>query len=382
MGDYERSAQPTSDAQLLLHTDPPFDGLLPGERLLWTGRPTGVRWLTLENAFALIPLLALLPLAAAPRDTAGSIMLAVWSVLALALGWQALIRVPQLARAEVYRITDRRALTTRAGLTCSAWLDQLPPPLRRGTDLRFDGRRRDPLMQQQAARTDIALLPVFRRLADADPAHAVALEAHFRLPELPPLPAPTGAQRVPVPAAVALAPGEQVLWSGRPESVRWWYDAADVGRSVFGCVFFVLGAAVGVLAGVGAWPVLVFLLPLGGYQAIGRVLLRRARIMRSSYVLTDHRLVVCWRLLSTVVIDEPLTALLPPVRDGDDVFTARADRRRRGRNDRVAADWPAAPRQPPKLLGLPDPAEAAEAIALAQSAARRPPVNDALLHRR
>jgi hypothetical protein len=97
-----------------------------------------------------------------------------------------------------------------------------------------------------------------------------------------------------------LAPGEQVLWSGKPDSRRWFYreDLVLVPLSLLWGGFAIFWEAIvltGAAAHKGAAVLLVFALwgvpfVLGGlYLIFGRVFARRWLRRRSLYVLTDRR---------------------------------------------------------------------------------------------
>ena len=174
------------------------------------------------------------------------------------------------------------------------------------------------------------------------------------------------------------APGERILWVGRPQAAPWWFGSADITFSAYFALFVV---AIGFIftwarsTGAPLVPITVFItvaVVAFGYPAIGRVLRRHARIKRSAYVLTDSRLLTTWRAGGRLGVAQCALAqlLTPEVRDGS-VFMNLAWPPRGGR--RQAWEqllWPAASAGPPQLIAPAAPQAVADLICSAQLAER------------
>jgi hypothetical protein len=297
--------------------------------------------------------------------------------------------------AKVYQITAYRVVVTtglRTRRTWSAYLDQISEPVvkrhRDGTEdlvLRAGGNSEISAAWEAAfwngplSSPGQADVPVLRSLGDGTLAQRVAVAARQRildaLAEF--VTPPSGMSSGPLPAGVVVDAGERVLWAGRPGRVPWWFGAQDIYVSAIALVFLTfaaLMAAIAVASGSGAF--LIWLVPLavagGLYPAVGRLIHRRARITRSGYVITDRRLIACWKLGRTpVTVQARLGALLPPVVRGQAIFTGRADPSRQGRSPGWRhLLWPAATTAPPALIGIADAPALRELIAVAQLAQR------------
>ena len=114
----------------------------------------------------------------------------------------------------------------------------------------------------------------------------------------------------------------------------------------------------------------------GVYPAAGRMVVRRLRIKRSSYVLTNRRLIATWRPLragSPIVVQATLGTLLPPTVQGALLVTGlvSADSAS-ARGGWKSLAWPAATIAPPIFIGLANPHEVAALIGDAQVATRAP----------
>jgi hypothetical protein len=185
-----------------------------------------------------------------------------------------------------------------------------------------------------------------------------------------------------VPGEITLAPGEEVLWTGGPTGIPWWFGGRDVYLTAFALVWLAFVTGMGVLAAQSGnnafFVVWLGLLALAGgvYPAAGRVVHRRLRIRRSRYVLTSRRLIATWQALgggTQVVVQAPLDTLLPPVLRGTSVITglasADASSRRQAWKELM---WPAATVTPPVFIGLANAQEVAGLIGAAQVATRAP----------
>ena len=298
-------------------------GLLPGERLLWTGRPARARVIPGDLIFPgllLALLLAALALSA-PRGPADGLGLgdevvtgaaALAGVIATAV--RALRVKPDELRRTVYQVTDRRILiTTGTRQAWAAYLDQLAEPVvvpqRDGTaDLMLRAKENFSLSTladgQPLPRAFTPGIqppfPVLRGLPDAEVARQVISTGRQRMlqgaPDVPPVaPHPGSAEHT----GFVPAPGERILWVGCPQAAPWWF-APDITFSAYFALFVVAVASCSRGPGVPAHPCSDHRFhrrrrPRLGYPAIGRVLRRHARIKRSAYILTDSRLLTTWR---------------------------------------------------------------------------------------
>jgi hypothetical protein len=192
---------------------------------------------------------------------------------------------------------------------------------------------------------------------------------------------PSGVSTLPSstePTGFVPAPGERVLWAGCPQAVPWWFSAADVAYTVYfaGCVA-VIGFMASWMAGAKApWIAFAFFIPAAvlvfGYPAVGRLFRRRARIRRSTYILTSVRLITTWGAGSrSAGPQSPLGQLLAPeVRDGSVFLHPAWPPPGRRRNSMAELAWPAAATDPPQLIGVPDAHAVADLICSAQLAER------------
>jgi hypothetical protein len=379
-------------------------GLLPGEHLLWTGRPARARVILgdliypgLLTAALLVALTLSLPRGLVPApDGLGVQVVAMVAALAglIATVVRALRVKPAELRRTVYQVTDRRILiTTGTGRTWAAYLDQLAEPVvvpqPDGTaDLTLRPKekfssavlanRREPLPRAYTPGAQQPF-PVLRGLADAEAARQVISTGRQRMLQgaldVPAAGGPSGSTED---TGFVPAPGEQVLWAGRPQAAPWWFGTADIVFSAYFATFIVaIGFSFRWARSTGAplIPITAFCTVAAlafGYPAIGRVLRRRARIRQSAYILTDSRLVTTWRSGRRVAGTQcPLAQLLAPeVRDGA-VFMNLAWPPPGGRQySQAQLLWPAASTDPPQLVGLSAPQAVADLICSAQLAER------------
>ena len=389
-------------------------GLLPGERLLWTGRPARARVIPGDLIFPgllLALLLAALALSA-PRGPADGLGLgdevvtgaaALAGVIATAV--RALRVKPDELRRTVYQVTDRRILiTTGTRHAWAAYLDQLAEPVvvpqRDGTaDLMLRAKENFSLSTladgQPLPRAFTPGIqppfPVLRGLPDPEVARQVISTGRQRMLQgaldVPPVAAHPGSAEH---TGFVPAPGERILWAGCPQAAPWWFGTADITFSAYFALFVV---AVGFVlpwarsTGAPLVPITVFTAVAAlavGYPAIGRVLRRHARIKRSAYILTDSRLLTTWRTGSRLAGTQcGLAQMLPPeVRDGSVVMNLAWPPRDGRRYSRAKLMWPAASTDPPQLIGLSAPQAIADLICSAQLAerARTWPRSSALSH--
>jgi hypothetical protein len=378
-------------------------GLLPGERLLWTGRPVRARVIPGDLVLpGLLLALLLVTVAGTPRrgpvdDPGGLADQALWTAVVLAAVIAATVRAlrfkPDELRRTAYQVTDRRVLiTTGSRPTWTAFLDQLSEPVvvpqRDGTaDLSLGTG--ETLSLSALSRGELPLpavtpgawqpFPVLRGLADAEAAREVISAGRAQMlrgmPDVPPVPAPPGGLP---PVGFVPAPGERIVWTGCPQTVPWWFGTADIVLSAC-AVFFAaaiafmatwaasVGMPLPLLAGI-----IAFGLALFGYPTVGRVLRRRARIKRSVYIVTSRRLITTWATDGrTVGAQSPLDQMLPPqVKDGSVLMHLAALPPGARRDSWARLMWPAASTDPPQLIGLPDPQAVADLICSTQLAER------------
>ena len=378
-------------------------GLLPGERLLWTGRPARGRVIITDLALAGLLLAVLLVSGVqfgargAEHGPGGLGEFAVSMALALAgliaaTVWALRVKPDQLRRT-VYQVTDRRVLITMgSGRSWAAYLDQLAEPavvpqrggtadvtLRRKAMFSFSSLNNRQSLPRAFTPGERGTFPVLFDLPDAEVARQVISTGRERmlrgmLDTSPVSALPSSTQQT----GFVPAPGERILWAGYPQAVPWWFGPADIAFSVYfaGCV-----AVTGLMA---SWMTAVkspliafaFFIPgavlVFGYPAVGRVFRRRARIRRSTYILTSARLITSWGAGSRPGgTQSPLAQLLAPqVQDGS-VFLHQAWPAPGGsRSTWAQLAWPAASTDPPQLIGLPDAQAIADLICSAQLAER------------
>jgi hypothetical protein len=379
--------------------------MLPGEGLLWTGRPGWARVSLADagfSAFLLAGLAVLAVFGTAQLRSPGALFKAV-TVIVLATG---VIQVaamliyllavkPRLSQRTVYQVTTYRVVVTtglRTRWTWSAYLDQIDEPmvkrhrdgtedlvLRAGANSRIGQGVDATFWSGPFSALGQVEVPLLRSLADAIQAQQVAVAARQRmldgLAEIVPPPAKMSGGLLP--AGVVVDAGERVLWAGRPGRVPWWFGWQDIYLSAFMLVWLTFVGLMGAFAVTsGSGMFLIFLVPFavagGLYPAVGRVIHRRLRISRSAYVLTDRRLIASWQLSRTpVIVQARLGALLPPAIRGQAIFTDPVSSRRRGRSPGWRhLQWPAATTTPPALIGIADAPAVRELIAAAQLALR------------
>jgi len=382
---------------------------LRGERTLWTGRPVHAR-ITLADAGLALYLTVVLVVVAvfAPHWLRGlpvgfKVLAAIaWGAGALqALGMLVVLLVtgPAKRRRTVYEVTNYRVIVSGgrgADDVTSVYLDQLGEPAvrpnRGGTGDVLLGAGSGGAQGRRLGRTffqptglglaAVNSVTVLRAVPDAVQACQVIAEARRRFldDEIDAFSSSAHLADPVVPSQVALGPGEDMLWTGGPARIPWWFGGQDVYLTAFALVWLAFVTGMGVIAsrsgGPGFFLVWVGLMALVGgvYPAAGRVVHRRLRIRRSRYVLTSRRLVTTWRTLGggpPVMVQAPLNALLPPVLRGTSVITglAAADGSSRLRGWR-ALPWPAATVTPPVFIGLANPHEVAGLIGDAQVATR------------
>ncbi len=374
---------------------------LPGERTLWTGSPTGARPGLVDACFSLYLAGAVVVIAVLGphwlRDMPGifKVMAAiVWgaaAVQSLAIVVNLLVIQPRIQRRSRYEVTNYRVIVNRGQRVIAAYLDQVGAPVVRrgrdgGTNIVFPRDAR-PVPQRPfgglSSRGPFALAPAERitrltSVPDADTVRDVITAAQQRMLD-------DGTDPVSLPEeqpgslpGITLGDDERVLWTGRPASVPWWFGGSDVYLSVFAFVWLAFAVLLCVaVARSGGAAALVFFVPFaafgGGYPCLGRVIQRRRRIARSSYLLTDRRVIATWRVTrreAPVVVQAPLTSLLPPVIRGTSVFTIPAMPPVRPRNGWREIPWPASAVTPPALIGLADAPRVWELISSAQLANR------------
>jgi hypothetical protein len=316
-----------------------------------------------------------------------------------------LVIAPRTRASATYTVTDRRVMVTaglRSHTTSSAYISTLPPPSISehgdGTStVRFrDGRRNASRAPMQPMRREA---PTFTlpALSNADAAVVLAAiqQARHASPgndaivtwlEAASSSAPPESA---VPTGWAPAPGERVLWLGRPGRVRWWYGAGDLFTSFLGIFLIAFAIVMEPLAiSSHAWPVAVFVLlfvAFGVHLIIGRVLWRRARIRRSTYLVTTQRVATVWNLRHPRVVSAPLTHLHPLElsNDGTLTFTGPPNpteppaptkttpppRRRSGQGSIATLLSPAATSEAPVFLDLADAVTVYRLVGALQAAA-------------
>jgi hypothetical protein len=383
----------------------PPEPLLPGERQLWTGRPSRARSSLADAGLSLYLLAALVLLTVlVPEEWRSfpgqvrAVAVIIWLSAAVQCAGMVvylLIVKPRLTAGSVYQVTDYRVIVTSGLRTRSSWsafLDQVGDPAARphpdgSADLVLRDAPRAPLISR-LGRSRVSgsfstlgqvAIPVLRSVADPDQVRQIIVSARrqFRPTDVTPPPARESSGQLP--AGVTLGAGERVLWCGRPARPSWWFGPQDLYVSAFALVWLVAVGFMGALvASHGPAGFLVVVVPLaiagGVYPAAGRVVHRRLRISRSSYVLTNRRLIAAWQVRGQpVTVQALLDQLLPPVRRGQAIIASLAaadDLERRTGSGWQQLLWPAASFLPPVLIGVADPEAVCELIAIAQLAVR------------
>lgn len=194
------------------------------------------------------------------------------------------------------------------------------------------------------------------------------------------LAAPPGAA-LPAVSGWAPWPGESVLWAGRPARHPWSFGRAErLGRlGTAGRLLAAVAVTAAMVAAPGPaalWPLVAAVVLDGGYVALGRPVWRRLRVTHSMYVITDQRVVCVWKLRRVVVTDATHRALRPPrmLADGSLLFQAAGAAPAAAVGGRYANSWrrllhPAAAGEPPNFVGLADPQAVAGIAADARNGA-------------
>lgn len=385
--------------------------LLPGERSLWTGRPGHARLTPADAGMALYLAVALVGITVfwsrSTFNLPGALQVGMAIVLVgaalqtLGMLVRLLVIGPLRQRRAVYEVTNYRVIVTDGagpgpGHVASIYLDQVELPVVR----RRQNGAQDVLLRPSAdGPRGRALAGLFRSdglgLATVDPVtklpacrdaeyacHVIAQARQQMIDgeiDVPPPPPPPAYGVMPVPDTITLAPGEVVLWTGRPARIPWWFGGRDIYFTAFMLAWlaFVAVTAV-VVARSGPAAFLVVLIPFGlvcgVYPAVGRLVHRHLLIGRSSYVLTSRSLIATWRPLrgdTPVVVRASLGTVLPPSVRGTSVFAGPVrDDYSRQRNGWRELTWPATTMAQPALIGLTDPREIGQLIGAAQVVAR------------
>lgn len=368
--------------------------LFPGETVVWTGRPVSVRRTFSDVGMALY-LAIIIPVAigaewngylrSAPLGFA--IMCVAVAILTIAQAIATLVWVlalkPRAVARRRYAVTGRRLLISsgKPGVPVDSWyLDQLAAPqiTRRSGDTAdvklgrtgLRARQSGPYWSVGGSAPSPTLLGITGVAALAEHLAAVPAsgEVDPSIDTRPDLPVPDDMW--------APRSGERVLWTGRPSTLPWWFGSADRRQTAAGLFFplFVLGmGAVAMSTGAPVFFLVVVaaMFLIGCHVSFGRVFWRRARIARSTYIVTDQRVVAIWKLREASVTEAEHGALLPPqvFADGSVFFRRAAQSRGRGRNGWPSSLSPAATNEPPNFIGLADPESVVEIVAAFRLAA-------------
>ncbi|MGH3258850.1 MAG: hypothetical protein ACRDOU_26205 [Streptosporangiaceae bacterium] len=239
-------------------------GLLPGERLLWTGRPARARVIQgdlIRPGLLLAALLAALVwgvprgLAHTPGGSGDRVLAVAVALIGLmAMAVRVLRLKPGELRNTVYQVTDRRVLiTTGTRHTWAAYLDQLAEPIvvpqRDGTaDLMLRAGEKfslSTLANGQPSSREFTPgaqppFPVLRGLPDAEQARQVISTGRQQMLrgalDIPPVDVPPSSAEC---TGFVPAPGERVLWEGCPQPAPWWFGTADITFSAYFAIFVV-----------------------------------------------------------------------------------------------------------------------------------------------
>jgi hypothetical protein len=121
------------------------------------------------------------------------------------------------------------------------------------------------------------------------------------------------------------------------------------------------------------WPVAAVVLVfvgLGVHMVAGRLVWRRARIRRSTYLVTTRRVATVWNLRRPRVVSASLADLRPPALSDDGTLTfalAAPSMRQQSRQSPASMLSPAAIGEPPVFLDLADAATVYRIIGAAQA---------------
>lgn len=370
--------------------------LLPGETLVWSDRSSAVRRSKAELAMA-VYLAVGAPVAFGVmvthflRDADSAFAAVVLAVAVLGLAqwvltlYELLVRKPRSARDRRYALTDRRLLigSVRSDLPAESWYrDQLTAP-------RFS-RRRDgttdirlsppvPRLRLQAFRSDTLSRAghldavVLAGITDPD-SFSWSLAASVLTNAEAVMPQHISGSAVSDLGAWIPNLGEQVLWSGRPVHVPWWFTPAERFQTLSTMVFPLFVVAMAVMTQVyGAPPLFLapcaLLFAAGCYASFGRVFWRRARIRRSTYVVTDQRVICRWDWGEARTTEAFHLSLLPPhIRADGSVFFRQSGPAPARTNGWPLLMHPAALGEPPNFIGLSDPKAVALIVAQARAA--------------
>lgn len=385
---------------------------LRGERSLWTGRPVHARVTLADAGLALYLATALVVMAVVGPQWLRGLPdgFRVMTVMAGGVGALQLLGMlvsllvvePWKRRRTVYEVTNYRVIVIRgpgAGDVASVYLDQFDEPTvhrhRDGTGDVLLGSRSGGTQGRRLAGLSrsgglglaaVSSVTVLQAVHDAEQACQVIAGAQRRMRdgEIDVFSSPGHLAGPGVPGEITLAADEEVLWTGGPARIPWWFGGHDVYLTVFALAWLAFVTGMGVLTvRLGNAAFLVFLVPFafvgGVYPSAGRVVHRRLLIKRSCYVLTSHRLITTWRPLgggTPVVVQARLGVLLPPTLRGTSVVTGRvfadgSSQRYRWRE----LTWPATTVTPPAFIALANAQEIAGLIGAAQIATRAPANN-------
>lgn len=373
--------------------------LLPGEAVVWSDRSASVRRPKPDLVKAVgmavgAPVVAGFWLTPFLRHADPVIAMAAVAVLALgvsqclAVAYSLLIRKPRAARERRYALTDRRLLigTIRTGVPAVSWYrDQLTPPR---LALRADGTTSILLssISPQPSSLTTGFFSRTRREEAVVVSGIAAPESFLAALAAAPGPEPAEPAAVPATAEPTVVPmgwtplaGEEVLWTGRPARVPWWFGSADAYQALATTPFPLAVAGMAVLALTHGGPPF-FLVPCAAlfvaacHMSFGRVLWRRARIRRSVYVVPDERVICIWifrwnprGLRTTEAYHEQLRP--PQIRPDGSLFLHRSGPAPARVNGWPLLMHPAALGEPPNLIGLAEPRPVALIVARAREAA-------------
>ena len=366
--------------------------LLPGETVLWRGQRALVRRSAGDLGYAAYAALMAafyvlyLQTHAAEKSTVFDPV--IWAVfgastlLAAISVFRTLVLAPRALRRERYALTDRRLLIGSARPqepTRSWYREQLGPPRTTqnpdGTSDVALGGVQDHDRPRIGGRVPAPRGPVLRSITHPS-LFLVLLTAPPAAPrEVGPLPE--------VPAAVdgwSPRPGERVLWTGRAVRRPWRFATENRLQVWTTMVLPVLIGETAVTLLIGGAPTvaavsMVAFLVGALHMSVGHLVWRRMRFARSTYVVTDQRVLCVWTFRQTVVTEADLRTLRPPlVRADGSVFFAPSSAAAAVSDGSVARGLarrlhPAAVGEPPNFIGLADAPAAAAIVDRARTAA-------------